>query len=208
MVEIWKDVPGYEGLYQVSNMGRVRSFLIGGRKKKNSIEIDKISSTPKILRVNTKDRNKYPKVQLTRFGVHRYFKVHRLVAKTFIPNPNCYPEVNHIDGDKCNNKVENLEWCSSSYNVRHSIKMHPNQLDGMIMYNRYVKTEPILQISKNGEVLRLFSSCAEAARETGVCSRNILQVANHTPFNAKGQTRKTAGGYVWRYESEVIDNDC
>lgn len=190
MEEIWKDVPGYEGLYQVSNMGRLKSF--------------KQYSGGQILKL-TNRKGEYIRVVLQGIGKPRKsISLHRLVAENFIPNPNGLPEVNHIDGNRQNNLVCNLEWCSSSYNVRHSIKMHPNQLDGMIMFNKYGKTEPVLQISKNGDVLRWFPSCAEAARETGICGRNIAQVARHTPYNKKGQTRKTAGGYIWRLESEVM----
>ena len=202
MEEIWKDVPGYEGLYQVSNFGRVRSFLIGGRKKKNSDFFDKISDAPKIL--STRRREGYIGVCITKECVRRHTHVHRLVAETFIPNPDGYKEVNHIDGNKQNNSVENLEWCSSSYNVRHSIKMHPEQLNGIMRFNKIEKTVPVFQISKDGEIIGRFSSGAEASRKTGICGRNIMQVANHTPFKP-GHERKTAGGYIWRFESEVIN---
>lgn len=189
MEEIWKPIKGFEGLYEISSRGRLKSY----------------KKTPKgqILKLHNK-KGDYFKVSLQGKGKHnRSVSVHRLVAEHFLPNPHNLPQVNHIDGNKQNNMADNLEWCTPTQNVRHSLKMHPNQLTGMIMFNKYGKTKPIVQLSKSGDVIQRFSSGAEASRLTGVCGRNILQVANHTEFK-KGHPRKTAGGYVWRYESEVI----
>lgn len=115
MDEIWKDIKDYEGLYQVSNLGRVRS-------------LDKI-----VIRTDGKNRHqkgKILKLQISKYGynvitlwnnnVSKQFKVHRLVAMAFIPNPNNLPQVNHIDEDKLNNKIDNLEWCTALENNRHS----------------------------------------------------------------------------------------
>ena len=189
MVEIWKDVPGYEGLYQVSNMGRLKSY------KKDASGV--------ILKLTNK-RGDYIRVVLQGINKPRTsISAHRLVALTFIPNPKNLPEVNHIDGNKQNNKISNLEWCTRSENIRHSLKIHPHQMDAVIAYNKYGRTEPVVQFTKNGEFVRRFSSGAEASRETGVCKRNIMQVVNQTTFKP-GHPRKTAGGYVWKYEREVI----
>lgn len=189
--EIWKYIPGWEGVYQISNMGRVKSF--------------KQTSNGKILSLVNRNGD-YFSVVLQGVGKKRQSaRVHRLVAEAFIPNPDNLPEVNHIDGNKQNNRVENLEWCSRSRNVIHSIEMHPEQLLGMISYNKSIRPRCVAQISKkSGEVLEVFPTAIAAYNKTGICARNILQVANRTPFNKKGQFRKTAGGYIWRFESEVM----
>lgn len=101
MREIFKDVVGYEGLYQVSNLGRVRSSYSG-----------------KILRSATKKRG-YQYVNLYKDKISKMHQVHRLVAMTFIPNPNNLPIVNHKDEDPTNNNVENLEWCTHTYNINY-----------------------------------------------------------------------------------------
>ena len=106
-MEIWKDIPGYDGSYQISNRGRVSS--IGGRNGKtvaNRIMRQKLS-------------NGYPQVVLRKNGRHTHY-VHRLVAENFIANPASKREVNHIDGNKTNNDVSNLEWVTSSENQLHA----------------------------------------------------------------------------------------
>lgn len=102
MEEVWKDIKGYEGKYQVSNLGRIKSLSY------RNTGISKIL-VPKI--------NKgYYEIGLYLNGIRKMFFVHRLVALTFIPNPNNLPQINHIDEDKTNNCVDNLEWCTQAYN--------------------------------------------------------------------------------------------
>lgn len=111
MVEIWKDIDGYIGIYQVSNMGNVRSLqreefkCAQGYRVRKGVEL-KLSQ----------DQKGYLKVNLCKNGKGRSRRVHRLVAEAFIDNPMHLPEINHIDEDKKNNVVSNLEWCTSSYN--------------------------------------------------------------------------------------------
>lgn len=106
--EIWKDIEGFEGLYQVSNMGRVRSL---DRK-------DKMGRSLKEKVLADKHNNRgYHTIALRRDGNTEYRLIHRLVAKAFLDNPNNWPEVNHKDEDKVNNAASNLEWCSSKYNA-------------------------------------------------------------------------------------------
>ena len=104
MNEEWRDIKGYEGLYQVSNLGRVRSLNCRGHKGCIGI------LTPRL------DGKGYEMVALYKEGKARNTKVHRLVAQAFIPNPNNHPQVNHKDEDKTNNNVDNLEWCTNEYN--------------------------------------------------------------------------------------------
>ena len=106
--EIWKDIKGYEGLYQISNYGRVKSF--GG----------KIRSHKNDMILKLKIRNTYNVTNLTKNDKKKSFQIHRLVAEAFIPNPNNYPIVNHKDENPLNNYVDNLEWCTQKFNVIHS----------------------------------------------------------------------------------------
>lgn len=111
MVEVWKDVVGYEGLYQVSNRGVV--------KRIDSIGLDGRQLHEKQL-YGGRYSNGYQFVCLSKDGVCKQYIIHRLVAIAFLPNPNNNPVVNHVDGDKQNNSVENLEWCTHSQNRKHA----------------------------------------------------------------------------------------
>ena len=110
--EIWKDIKGYEGLYQVSNMGRIKS-LKRKVKNKNGYRI----ANEKIIKPVLTDTCKYYAVGLHKNKKRKTLLVHRLVAINFIPNPNNYTEVNHKDENKQNNNVNNLEWCNHKYNM-------------------------------------------------------------------------------------------
>lgn len=123
--EIWKDVVGYEGMYQVSNMGRVLSI---------ERDTTRICSTRKDSVFHVKggyvymhdNQHGYVVCNLSKDKKSKSFSVHRLVAIAFIPNPNGYREVNHIDGNKLNNRSDNLEWCTRQQNIRHSFDMGLN----------------------------------------------------------------------------------
>ena len=117
MQEIWKDIKDYEGSYQVSNLGRVRSLT---RKVKtfNGFRTTK----GKLLKLLKTNRN-YFRVDLKRNQKDKYISIHRLVAEAFLPNPNNYPVINHIDGDTSNNRVDNLEWCTQSHNVKEAYRI-------------------------------------------------------------------------------------
>lgn len=112
--EIWKDIKDYEGLYQISNYGNVKS-LPKERHNRRGVYIQK----EKLLSL-TNTSTGYKKVELVKDGKRKGFKVHRLVAQAFIPNPDEKPQVNHIDGDKTNNYVDNLEWATASENSIHA----------------------------------------------------------------------------------------
>lgn len=111
MNEIWRDVVGYEGLYQVSNIGRVKSLPRNGTIKEERILKPRIT------------KNGYLYVHLRNGSISKYVKVHKMVAVAFIPNPENKPQINHINGIKTDNRVDNLEWNTASENMLHAIKL-------------------------------------------------------------------------------------
>ena len=178
--EEWRDIKGFEGLYQVSNMGRVKSLSRIVRAGKNKQR----KMNGKVL-TPWKTKHGYLHVGLGR-GERK--SVHRLVAMTFIPNPKNYPDVNHKDEDKENNVVSNLEWCNHSYNALYGtcqerLSKHKNT--------------PVEMVDKTThEVLAVFESMKVAMRETGVNKVTISMVC-------RGK-RKIGGGYIWRYAAKFI----
>lgn len=147
-MEIWKDINGYDGDYQVSNMGRVKTL----KKQIGRIEPEKIM-TP------TTTYQGYSRVVLRKDGKSKIFAVHRLVADAFIPNINGKPIVDHIDGDRTNNQVENLRWCTFKENCLNSTKLRSS--------DRY---NSISVIDSNGNV---FKSFREAGRYWGVSPNTV-----------------------------------
>lgn len=190
MREIWKTIEGFEGLYEISNHGRLKSFK---------------SNKEGYILSNKNSKGDYLSVVLTNKETKRkrYVRLHRLVAEAFIPNPRCLPQVNHKDGDKQNNHVDNLEWCTSKENMKHAINHNPNILKGINDYNRYVKPKRIQQFSLSGKFLAEYANAVEASQATGVCARNILQVAGKEEYRP-GLIRKQAGGFVWKFKEEVV----
>lgn len=136
---------------------------------------------------------------LQKDGRKQFARMHRLVAEAFIPNPENKPEINHKDGNKQHNHVDNLEWVTKSENARHAIGMNPDQTQGMNYYNQYIRPKSILQLSLTGEIIAEYPNGHEASAATGVCHRNIIQVASGTEYKP-GKVRKQAGGYGWRYK--------
>lgn len=181
--EIWKPIKDFEDKYEVSNLGRVKNKI-----------------TNHIFK-NTNQYGDYFSIILYDGGKRKTTRIHRLVAGTFIPNPNNYEEVNHIDGNKQNNRVDNLEWCTRSHNQIHALNMGLNTMDYLNKYNKnkaHKKYGFIYQFDKNNNLIAKYYSPLEASKMTGVCHRNILQVINHE----EGRTQ--AGGYIWLKESEVV----
>ena len=170
MKEIWKPIEGYDGDYEASNIGRVKSI------KSN-----------KMLKP-MKKRTGYYAVGLYKNAIRKYVSLHRVVAIAFIGNP---PEgkdqINHIDGDKANNSVQNLEWCNQSENLAHSFNI------GLRDYNmmRLIETNrrPVKQYDMNGEFIKEWYSMSEAARSLNISVSNICNCC-------KGLI-KSVGGYKW-----------
>ena len=173
--EEWQAVKGYEGLYEVSNQGRVKS-------------LPRNTTKGKIL-VAEKNHRGYYRVGLTKNNKQKHFSIHRLVAEVFIPNPQNKPQVNHIDGNKQNNSVENLEWVTHSENMKHATEMGLNPM----VENNAVHSKPVEMLSLHGVCIQVFKSIADASRHTGIPQNSICQCC----LNHKGY--KTAGGFVWKY---------
>ncbi len=119
LIEVWRPIKGYQGYYEVSNIGRIKSLTRYVKSKKPE-RVKVIYSRNMKQKLN---KTGYWTIMLMKNLVHKFYLSHRLVAQSFLSNPNNYPCVNHIDGDKLNNKVDNLEWCTHSENVMHSYNM-------------------------------------------------------------------------------------
>ena len=169
MTEEWKDIEDYKGKYHISNLGRVKSL--------------NYSNTGKEGIINAKDNGKgYLRVRLYKDGKRKWYRINRLVAQAFLPNPSNLPEVNHIDQDKHNNCVDNLEWCTTQYNVEYS------------------KAKAIIGINKISGLIVEFSSLREASRQMGISQGHICDCL-------KGR-RKSAKGFYWQYaNSEEVVNE-
>lgn len=171
MKEIWKDIKGYEGLYQVSNLGRVKST----RRNKE-----------KIMKPN-KGKKGYLRLNFTINYKSKSFQVHRLVAKAFIPNPGNLPEVNHIDGNKANNNIKNLEWVTSKENCNHAWNIGLNKK----IYGRKTNLKAVAQYSLNGELIKKWDYITQASKKIQIDRTGIILCCRHK--------QKTAGGYKWEY---------
>ena len=117
MIELWKDIEGYEGLYQVSNTGKVKRVKHIDTKCRQGYRVFK----ERMLKPISNERG-YLYVKLSKNNKEKTFKIHRLVAQAFISNPNNYPQVNHKDEVKTNNNITNLEWCDNKYNCNYGTK--------------------------------------------------------------------------------------
>jgi hypothetical protein len=179
MLEVWKDIEKYKGLYQVSNKGRVRSLDRVdplGRMRKGKI----MAPQP--------NRLGYYMIRLSKNGVRGSIAVHRLVATAFIPNPDDKKEVNHKDGIKSHNYDSNLEWVTRSENITHA---YNNGLatQSNRRHNDY-RSKPVAQML-NGKIIRTYLSAMDASRQSGYSQGNIS--------NCCRGRQKSAYGYQWKY---------
>ena len=199
---IWKPVVGYEGLYEVSNTGFIKSLNMYRNKEPHLMSL-------------ARRKDGYLKVGLSKNNITKQFVVHRLVAEAFIPNPDNLEIVNHKDEDRSNNNVNNLEWCTRSYNQLYSIELHPERKkvfgdnfknkDGCCLSSWTKKgkahkyNKKVALLNNENKVERIFESPAMAAKEMNLDSGNVLTVckANAFPDRNKqrqiGKKRKTGG---------------
>lgn len=181
MKEIWRDIKDYEGLYQVSNTGKIKSL---DRKVWNYIKKGKIIKTHIVV--------DYEYVVLYKNKTQKNYRVHRLVANAFILNPNNYKEVNHIDGNKLNNNVSNLEWCSRSQNLKHAYKNNLRKpLNKGLFYNKNYNSKSVIQYDKNKKIIKKWDCIKRASDELKINEGDIVSCCKNK--------LKTAGGYIWEY---------
>lgn len=170
MTEVWKPIEGYDN-YMVSNLGRVKSLKRG------------------ILKL-IKNKNGYYYISFSKYGKIKTFIVHRLVAEAFLPNPDNKPQVDHINTNRTDNRVENLRWTTYKENNNNQLtKKHFSECrKGKLNY----KSKKVLQFDLNGNLIKSWDTVREAERETNIHSSHISRCCNGK--------RKTAYGYIWKYE--------
>ena len=190
MIEEWKWIKEFEGEYMVSNFGRLKSF----RKNPKGHIMSEINA-----------KGDYLSVILTGNGKKRNARIHVLVAETFIHQIPVGFQIHHIDGNKQNNRVDNLRILTSRDHAVITRIDNPDLMNGMINYNKYERPRKIQQVTFDNHVIAEYVNAKYASDITGICQRNILQVANKTEYRP-GLIRSQAGGYIWRYsdESEVV----
>lgn len=166
-MEIWKPAFGYETTHEVSNYGNVRGY----RRKK--------ILTPPL------DQRGYKRTKIGKKSV----RVHRLVALTFIPNPDNKPQVNHIDGDKTNNHIENLEWVTNDENREHAVKLGLYKDNKSVLWEKLKRK--VVAYGLDGKLVGEFESLQEAARQLNADASNI-----HAAINGRIKSHR---GYLWKY---------
>ena len=189
MSEIWKDVLGWEGLYQVSNLGNVRTLHY-----KKPYLMHPVVDASGYMRVS---------FVLPNSKKYKRYGVHRLVAEAFIQNPDNLPQINHKDENKQNNCSDNLEWCTNRYNcnygnhcnnVRDSrIGMKFSELHIDNLRKSHVKSQgkSVIQLSKRGEIIGRFDSISDASR--------LLNISGQCISGCCNGRLKSAGGYIWKF---------
>lgn len=177
-MEKYVDIPGYEGIYQVSNFGNVKSL-----RYKNA-------NREKIL----SPINHYLGYQFVHLGRSKIRMVHVLVAESFVPNPQNKPFVNHIDGNKKNNRATNLEWVTSKENMEHAIKtgLRNPHFNNKKTGGKNPTARPIFQFTKTNEYIAKWDCISSAARVYGLKPCSIT--------NCAAGRIKSCGGYIWKYE--------
>lgn len=183
IMEIWKEVVDQKGQYFVSNLGRIKSTIIH-------------HGTNERIIVPTLDKRGYQRVCLGNRPNRKTYKVHRIVATAFIPNPENKRTVNHKNGIKSDNKVENLEWATDSENSIHSVHILGRKVPKNFTHHKtgknHFKSKPVAKINKiTNETLEIFESGNQAAIKNNLYQANIHRCA----YSGKG----TTGGFKWKY---------
>lgn len=179
MEEVWKDIKGYEGKYQVSNMGEVRTlnYRYSGVAK----NLSKLSHN-----------GGYSSIALSKFGKVTQYLIHRLVAQEFIENPNNFLEINHKNSIRTDNRVDNLEWCTRSYNNYYSYKFNGRKSPMLGRTGeKNPKSKPVTCYTDEMNIVGSYCSAIDASRLTGVCLSSVICCCNNKLAHA--------GGLIWRY---------
>lgn len=181
--EVWKDIIGFKGYYQISNLGRLKSLKRSILRNDGSyMNLRERILKPKI------DKYGYITYSLTKGNLSKHLTAHRLVAYAFLNKVEGASQINHIDGNKMNNKPENIEWCNSCHNNREAVRLG---LRGGKPYKVRVDSRPILQF-KDGILVKRHQSLAFACRYANLKKTSIS--------NCLQGRSKSSGGYVWKFE--------
>ncbi|MDR0864967.1 MAG: HNH endonuclease [Candidatus Symbiothrix sp.] len=170
-MEEWRNIKGYEDIYQVSNLGRVISLGNGNSNHSMPFHI-----------LNSSNRGGYLMLHLWKDGKRKRMSIHRLVAEAFLENENKKDTVNHINGDKLDNRIENLEWATYSENIKHAYR---------VRLNASKNKKCIIQKLMSGEFVKKWDSLKEAARSLNACPANIRLCCQNKA--------NSAYGYKWNY---------
>lgn len=191
--EVWKDIPEYEGWYQVSNMGRIKSLDREFSFQRSCDSVPRIKKLKgQIIKASYSNRG-YLICHLKKNGTSKVVKHHRIVCCAFYENPYYLPEINHKNEQKTDNRASNLEFCTRRYNATYGTAIqritsktrnHPNT------------SKPVYQFSKNCVLIKKYPSIKQAVRETGVKAANIRSVCI-------GGKSSTAGGFIWSYTDDL-----
>ena len=184
MLEEWRDIPGFEGYYQVSNLGNVRSldrYVVANKSGGKKLLKGKMMKLTKD-RGRIESKTKYLVVNLRKEGKNKVCQVHRLVAEVFIPNPMNYPVPNHIDGNKENNMVDNLEWVTYSENNQHALNT------GL----RKPRGKAIIQYDLSHNKISEYKSASYAARVNCLDRGSIVHCLT--------KRREIYAGFIWEYK--------
>lgn len=176
--EVWVNIKGYEGLYEISNLGRIRTIP---RERYNGFGKHWVDS---IIRKPQMSNKGYHILRLTKDGVTKNYRVHRLVAQHFIPNPNNYKIINHINEIKTDNRVENLEWCTQQYNLEYGNTRLRQSIGQSI---------PVVKCDKNGNIIKKYDSMI-SVKDDGFNNGCVGMCCS-------GE-RQSHGGYKWRYADD------
>lgn len=184
MMEIFKDIKGYEGIYQVSNIGRVKSLNYNHTGKENILN-------------PIKNNRGYLQVSLCINGKRKAYKIHRLVCETFLNNPENKKTVNHRNGIKTDNRLDNLEFATHSENHKHAYKELCRKGPLFCKFGKYhPKSKQVCRYTKSGDYIDEFTCLMEAERITNINNCSISSCC-------KGKL-KSAGGYIWKYKNEKL----
>jgi hypothetical protein len=187
LVEVWKDIPSFEGVYQVSNHGRLMSFK---------------SNKAGLILSQKNSKGDYFRYVFKRNGMKKTILIHRLTFEVFVHKiPNGF-DIDHIDGNKQNNVISNLQCLNKRQHVSKTIKEKPNTI-GTLNYFNKMRSNRVMQFSLNEDFIKEYSNAKAASIDTGICLRNIHQVASKEEYKL-GKIRKQAGGFIWKYKEAFV----
>lgn len=193
MREVWRDVKNYEGYYEVSNLGRVRSLAKTIKiKNKYGSRYNRRYNRQLILKTKS-NKQGYLSVFLTKKGLYKCFRVNRLVAEVFIDNPESKPQAHHVNGIKADNRADNLQWMTRSENGKNAVinGLIKTGKDSPLFGKKHPLSKAVFQLTLKGKFIRKFDCISDVTRELGIVRSNITAACTGR--------YKIAGGFRWKY---------